>query len=300
MNSPRSTPPVLLAPGASSSYVSARAPGRGEAPPPLDERLAQPETHTQVVDGVTVRTMGANPPHATQHMEVSHVFRGCLAQGYRAAVDMLTRLDADNDRAADVSVFPEAPDAKTGRRQLEEITFEVCDSQRTGDVSEKARRFVARGVRRVFYVRVDEGAVYEWRRASDAWDRLGDGDAIEDRCFVVPIPVQALLQRVLADDTVARALLARGNAVVVAAVDAARAAGVSDGRKAGRDEGLKAGRDEGALVAARALLLRTMELRRLAVTDAQRARVAACDDLAALTRWHDLAVLAAGADEVFA
>ncbi|MFO0602503.1 MAG: Uma2 family endonuclease [Polyangiales bacterium] len=259
---------------------------------PLDERLAQPETHTQVVDGVTVRTMGANPPHAIQHAAATHVFAGCLAPGYLAAVDMLTRIDRDNDRAADVSVFPAAPDEKTGRRQLEEITFEVCDSQRATDVSEKARRFVARGVRRVFYVRVDEGAVYEWRRASDAWERLADGDAIEDRCFVVPIPVQALLQRVKADDTVARALLARGNAVVTAAVDAARAAGVSDGRKAGRDEG--------ALVAARALLLRTMELRRLAVTDAQRARVAACDDLAALTRWHDLAVLAAGADEVFA
>ena len=255
---------------------------------PLDERLAQPETHTQVVDGVTVRTMGANPPHAIQHAAATHVFAGCLAPGYLAAVDMLTRIDRDNDRAADVSVFPAAPDEKTGRRQLEEITFEVCDSQRATDVSEKARRFVARGVRRVFYVRVDEGAVYEWRRASDAWERLADGDAIEDRCFVVPIPVQALLQRVKADDTVARALLARGNAVVTAAVDAARAAGVS------------AGRDEGALVAARALLLRTMELRRLAVTDAQRARVAACDDLAALTRWHDLAVLAAGADEVFA
>jgi len=224
------------------------------SPPPLDERLAQPETHTQVVDGVTVRTMGANPPHAIQHAAATHVFAGCLAPGYLAAVDMLTRIDRDNDRAADVSVFPAAPDAKTGRRQLEEITFEVCDSQRATDVSEKARRFVARGVRRVFYVRVDEGAVYEWRRAADAWDRLGDGDAIEDRCFVVPIPVQALLQRVLADDT----------------------------------------------VAARALLLRTMELRRLAVTDAQRARVAACDDLAALTRWHDLAVLAPGADEVFA
>lgn len=240
---------MLLAPGASSSYVSARAPGRGESLPPVDERLAQPETHTEVVDGAVVRTMGANPPHAIQHAAVTHVFRGCLAEGYRAAVDMLTRLDADNDRAADVSIFPEAPDETTGGRRLEEIAFEVCDSQRAGDVAEKARRFVARGVRRVFYVRVDEGAVYEWRRAADAWVRLGDGAAIEDRCFVVPIPVQALLQRVLADDTVARALLARGNPVVVAAVEAARAAGARSGRdeglKVGRDEGVKAGRDEG-------------------------------------------------------
>ena len=282
-SSPRSTPPALLAPGASSSYVSARAPGRDTPLPPIDERLAVPETHTQVIGGVVVKTMGANPPHAIQHAEVARVFAGCLAEGYLAAVDMLTRVDEDDDRAADVSVFPAAPEEKTGRRQLEEIAFEVCDSQRSNDAAEKARKFVRRGVRRVFYIRVDEGDVHEWQRAEDAWGKLGDEASIEDRCFIVPIPVRALVQRVLADDTVARALLARGNPVVVAAVNAARARG----------------RDEGALASARGLLLRTMELRRLPVSEAQRRRVAACDDLAALTLWHDRAVLAASADDVF-
>ena len=116
---------------------------------------------------MTVADDGANPardPARGRHPRL----RRLPAPGYLAAVDMLTRIDRDNDRAADVKASSAAPDEKTGRRQFEEITFEVCDSQRATDVSEKARRFVARGVRRVFYVRVDEGAVYEWRRASDA------------------------------------------------------------------------------------------------------------------------------------
>ncbi len=150
---------------------------------------------------------------------------------------MLTRVDRDNDRAADVSVFPAAPDPKTGTRQLEELAFEVCDSQRTVDVTKKARAFVQRGVRRMFHVRVDEGRVYEWRRDRDDWRSLDADEAIEDRCFVVPIPAGALVERVLADDTVARALLATGNAVLAAAVEKAR--------RGGRDEGVKVGRSEG-------------------------------------------------------
>ena len=294
VNSPRSKPPALLAPGASSTYVSARAPARDTPLPPIDERLAEPETHTQVIDGVVVKTMGANPPHAIQHAAVAHVFAGCLAEGYLAAVDMLTRVDKTNDRAADVSIFPAAPEEKTGRRQLEEIAFEVCDSQRNNDAAEKARTFVRRGVRRVFYVRVDEGDVYEWSRATDAWVKFGDEASIEDRCFIVPIPVRALVQRVLADDTVARALLARGNPVVVAAVNAARAKGHDEGVKLGRDEGVRLGRAAGV----RESLLRLLAARGLALSDVQRAQVAACEDAAMLERWFDRAVTAAGVGDV--
>ena len=250
----------------------------------MDERLAAPETHTQVIDGVVVQTMGANPPHAVQHAEVARIFAGCIASGYLAAVDMLTRVDRDNDRAADVSVFPAALDPKTGGRQLEELAFEVCDSERVRDVSDKARRFVARGVRRVFYVRVDAHEVYEWQRANDAWERLRDDDAIADRCFVVPIPVGALVLRVLADDTVAAALLARGNAVITAAVERAR----------------RGGRDEGRVLGVRESLLRLLVVRGVALSDAQRAKVDACDDVATLDRWFSRAVGAATADEVLA
>ncbi len=107
--------------------------------PAIDERLAVPETHTQVVDGVVVKTMGANPPHATHHAAVARIFADCLAAGYEAAVDMLTRVDDKNDLAPDVSVFPTGTNKKTGGRKLEELTFEVCDSEGNAHVTKKAR-----------------------------------------------------------------------------------------------------------------------------------------------------------------
>ena len=121
MSSPRG--PVLMAPGYPST--SAYAPGRGSPLPAVDDRLIAPESHAQIIDGVVVRTMGANPPHATRHFAVAHVFAGALAPGYEGAVDMLTRTDEDNDLAPDVSVFPSAPDPATGGRQLEEIAATV-------------------------------------------------------------------------------------------------------------------------------------------------------------------------------
>ena len=202
---------------------------------------------------MTVRTMGANPArHTARRCPTcsAGASRGLPRGGRHADAP---RTPTTTGRPTSHS-SPEAPDAKTGRRQLEEITFEVCDSQRTRATCRRRRGVRRARVRRVFYVRVDEGAVYEWRRASDAGTTSVTATPSRDRCFVVPIPVQALLQRGARRRHRRRALLARGNAVVVAAVDAARAAGVSDGRKAGRDEGLKAGRDEGAPVAARALL----------------------------------------------
>ncbi len=55
---------------------------------------------------------------------------GVLASGYTVAVDMLTRADDDTDAAPDVSIFPSALDPSTGERQLEEIAFEVLDTER--------------------------------------------------------------------------------------------------------------------------------------------------------------------------
>ena len=62
-----------------------------------------PEAHAQVVEGVVIETMCANEPRATEHTEVTHVLRGCLAPGYRAPVNMLTRTDRRN-AALDVRV----------------------------------------------------------------------------------------------------------------------------------------------------------------------------------------------------
>lgn len=199
--------------------------------PPLSARLATPDANEEVVDGVRVEVMGALPPHAIQHGEAAHLLRGCLAPGYLCAVDMLTRLDEDNDRAPDVSVFPEAPDECTGERALEEIAFEVRHTESLAHVSKKARAFIERGVRRFFYLRLSDRSLFEWDRVRDDWTRLPEDTEIRDRCFRVPLPVKAFTSRVVADNAVANALLAARNPVLTEAL--------RKRQSEGRDEGLQ-------------------------------------------------------------
>jgi hypothetical protein len=282
MNPPRSAPtPVLLAPGASS--YRAYPPAKGQSLPHVDERIVAPEAHAEIVDGLLYRTMGANPPHATRHFAAAHLFAGVLAEGYTGAVDMLTRADDDTDAAPDVSIFPSALDPSTGERQLEEIAFEVLDTERLAHTTKKVEKFAARGVRRLFAVRIANRAVYEWDHAHHDWTELDAASEITDRCFRVPVPVRALVDRVLADDTVAKALLASRNGVIERELAAREARGALEGKAA-------------ALAAA---VLRVLERRGLAVTDADRARISRCDESATLERWLDLAVTAARASELF-
>jgi len=291
MSPPRSSPYALLAPGAASH--AAHAPGVGDrrpAPrrelPAVDDHIVVPESHTEMVDGVVYETMGAKEPHATLHLQVARVFAGCLASGYEAAVDMLTRTDEDNDAAPDVSVFPRRRDRKTGGRKLEEIAFEVCDTERYAHVTTKVKRLAARGVQRLFYVDVDTRTLHEWQHDRGDWVALGAKAEITDRCFRVPIPARALVDRVRADDTVARALLAGHNRVIAAAIERERSAGHKTGLKVG-------------VVLARREVLR-MLLAALPLSDDDQRRIDACDDVATLDRWIRRAPGAANAREVFA
>ncbi len=264
---------MILAPGASSG--GAYAPGKGQSLPAVDDRLVAPEAHAQVIDGRLIRTMGSNPPHATRHFEAAHVFAGALAEGYEGAVDMLTRADENTDAAPDISVFPSGTDPATGGRRLEEIAVEVLDTERLGHATDKVKKLAARGVRRLFCVKVSTRRVYEWSHANDDWEQLEDSAAIEDRCFRVPIPVGALVDRVLADDTVASALLASRNRVIERALEE---------------------REQKAMAEA---VLTVLDARGLAVSDAQRERVMACRDQSTLTRWQRAAVTSASVDAVF-
>jgi hypothetical protein len=104
-------------------------------------------------------------------------------------------------------------DPETGSRYLEEIAFEVQNTQRDKDLTERARMLVRRGVRRVFAVKVREddggtvhaGPVKEWSPTEDRWVELEPESEIVDRCFRHPIKVKALL-----DATEARAQVFRG------------------------------------------------------------------------------------------
>ena len=75
--------------------------------------------------------------------------------------------------------------------------------------------------------------IYEWDHAHGDWTELAADAVLVDRCFRVPVPASALLDRVLADDTVARALIAANNRVIRALREKER--------ELGRDEGLDEG-----------------------------------------------------------
>jgi hypothetical protein len=251
---------------------------RRERLPAVDDRLVAPESHAGILDGRVIRTMGSNQPHGTQRFEATGVFFGTLAGGFAGAVDMLTRLNEDSDAAQEIGIFPPALDATTGGRQLEEMAVEVLDTERMSHATEKIAKLALRGVRRLFAIRVASRTVYEWDHAHGGWTDLASDAVITDRCFRVPIPALALVDRVLADDTVARALLYSGNRVISAAL--------AERREVGLEEG------------ARGSLLRVLSRRGLALSDAQRERAQGCGDLEVLHAWLDRAVDAGTADDV--
>ena len=121
-----------------------------------------------------------------------------------------------------------ARDEKTGGRlhQVEELIFEVIDTESLALVTTKTRALIARGVRRAFLIDVKDRSIHEWSRDDDGWRGLADDALITDACFVVPIPAKALVDDVLSDDTVARSLIKRGNTVITSELRDARAEGL--------------------------------------------------------------------------
>ena len=82
-------------------------------------------------------------------------------------------------------------------------------------------------------------------------------------------------------------------------LDEGKKLGLDEGKKFGIDEGEKRGLDKGTVEEARKAVERVLRRRNLAVSEAQAAQLAACEDLDTLERWHDLAITAANATEVF-
>jgi len=72
---------------------------------------------------------------------------------------------------------------------------------------------------------------------------------------------------------------------------------IEDLVKFGEDRGLKRGIKKGRREDARGTLRRLLAVRKLALTAEQEQQIDACADLETLHRWHDQAILAAGAEE---
>ncbi len=304
--------PLWLAPASGGSGRSLRLPRADDPLPRIDDRLAPPETRVEYLHGGELYAAPADPPHATEHCELSYVLRAHIADGYRGAVDMLTRTGPGTDIAPDASVFASAPDPATGGRQLEEIAFEVTSMQALSVPTEKARELIQRGVRRVFCILVKQHRVLEWSRRTDGWATLPKNATIEDRCLVRPLPVIALLDASAADSATAAALLDKQVPAIKRALQESRAKGRTagkregkkegkkEGQKEGRKEGKKEGRSAGRSEALAASVITVLEARGLRVSAAVRRRITSTTDVATLDRWLRQAVIVVSADEIFA
>ena len=101
--------------------------------PDIDDRLVAPETRYEVHDGELVVVSPANPPHATRHVQLAALIEAHTGPEFETAADLLTRTSEVDDIAPDVSVYPDAPDPATGRRQLEQLAFEIASTQSLGN-----------------------------------------------------------------------------------------------------------------------------------------------------------------------
>jgi len=225
----------------------------GTGLPPVDERLVEPETPFEMVDGELVRVFPADPPHAERHLELCALLKTHTGAGFKAACDLLTRTTKIDDFAPDVSVYPRAPDPRTHGRQIEQLAFEVVSTQTLRKVSNKAAKLVRRGVRRVFAIDVKRSRALEWSAARKTWRVLEPSGQITDRALEVALPIAALIDSARTDDAMARALVARRNPVIEAVRAEDRATSRADGKIEGRIEGKIEGKIEAllAILAAR-------------------------------------------------
>ncbi|MBX3217390.1 MAG: Uma2 family endonuclease [Labilithrix sp.] len=209
---------------------SYRFPGR--EPPRVDDRIVAPESRAEIVQGTLVLSPPADEEHAVPHADLAYVLRGHVKAGFNVAIDMLTRTSEKDDFAPDASVYEAARDPETGARQLEQLAFEVVSEQPLSVQTTKARELIRRGVRRIFCLVIKQAKLIEWSRATDGWSATPI-EAIDDPCFVKPLPTSALLRAATADDAVLQALRLKGHPEF----DAVR----EEGREEGREQALRIG-----------------------------------------------------------
>ena len=172
-----------------------------------------------------VSSVSTDPPPAERHHTISVLIGAHVHGDFKVAIDMLTRTSKTDDIAPDVSVFPREPDPVTGRRRLEQLAFEIVSTESMSHATTKAAKLAGRGARRVFAIDIARGRLVEWSRAIETWSVVDMRGRIEDPAFAVPLPLKALLEAANPDDDVARALIAKRNPVIEAAMAEGRAEG---------------------------------------------------------------------------
>jgi len=256
--------------------------------PAVDTRLVAPESRYEIVDGRVKYVAPADEPHGTRHSKISALLEAHASEDFEVASDMLTRTSEFDDMAPDVSVFPRER-AEGGGRKLEQLAFEVASTESLSDAGRKASKLMGRGVRRVFVIDVARQRAFEWSLELQAFRSLERDSAIEDHALAAPLPIEALVHAAKADDAMARALLAKQNPVLEAALATQRVegklAGMAEGKLAGMAEGKLAGMAEGKLAGMAEALVAVLTARGLTLEPADAARVLAEGDAAILRRW---------------
>lgn len=223
---------TVVAPPASGA-VAARFPAHELPPPYVDDRLVEPESRQEMVRGRLIHAVPANPEHGDEHTVLDYLAQGYLAPGHTASTDLLTRAGPKSDFATDTCIRRSGIDPRTGSRYLEEVAFEVVNTQSLAHTIERAHELTSKGVRRVFAIFVKRREVAEWSLSRAGFVPLDLESAIEDRTLVRPLPVRALFDTAVADDSIVDALVAKANPRL--------AERIADGHAKGHAEGLAEG-----------------------------------------------------------
>lgn len=294
----------MLAPSASGHAVRAYAPGspRHGRPSPssrpkprLDEHLVEPEvTRDEIVRGERMVAQPSAPEHGDRHFGIDYVLGAHVKAEYVGSTDLLTRFGPKSDFATDTCIRRRGIDPKTEDRYLEEVAFEVANTQSESALKTRAEDITKRGVRRFFAIFVNKGEVAEWSRKKGCFVPLAADAQITDPTLAAPLHVRALLDAAEADNGVARALLSKNNPVLAAAQEMQR----EEGRKEGREKSREEGREEGLLAAKAAAVLAVLATRKLTPGPELRQAILTCKSARTLDRWLKRAVTAATVDEV--
>ncbi|MDX2053300.1 MAG: Uma2 family endonuclease [Polyangiaceae bacterium] len=254
--------------------------------PAVDERLVAPESRYEIHDGRVRYVSPADEPHGTRHSKISALLEAYVKDAYDVASDMLTRTSESDDMAPDASVFPSERDPVTGGRRLEEVVFEVLNTESLSHSGQKASKLSKRGVRRIFAVDVERKRAFEWSLDLGTWSILALDGVITDQVFVAPLPISALVQAAKADDAVAAALLAKGNRILERALSNRESRGKAEGKTEGKTEGK------------RAALLTVLSARGFSLSLAEKQRLEAATEVQ-LDAWLSRAATSNSAADLF-
>lgn len=291
----------------SSGTKQSRSSSRTRTFPRIDDHLIEPEvSQFELIRGREVDVSGSDPPHADAQSRLSFLILAHVVTGFIVASELLTRMAEKSNFATDVCIRKEGIDPETNTRYLEEIAFEIVNTQRKRNVTEKADDMAIRGVRRVFAVFLKAGHVAEWSAEHRKFIAFEKDALIHDPAFVRPVPVQAILDQTLGEDEVAMALIAKRNPAIVKrerdVEQKSRKKGLAEGRKKGLEKGLEKGRKQGldtGLEVGRTLLLGMIQMRFGEVPTLIKQKIEAAD-APMLQAWGQKLLTSSSLDLVFA